>query len=297
MRDDRIDRLTRWLGAAAALGMFLVVMMGAAVTNTGSAEGCGRSWPLCHGEFIPTFAVATAIEYSHRAVTGVEGVLIVALAALAWRRWRARREVRVLVPMMLLFLFLQAGLGAWAVLYPQATAVLALHFGVSLTAFASVLLLAVFLFEVDGADRLRDRPLPPRLRSAVWALLGYTYLVVYLGAYVRHANASLACVDWPLCNGEVIPPLHGAVGVVFLHRVAALVAGVLVAGLAAWTWRLRAARPDLAWGSLTALVLVLAQILSGGAVVLTRIDLFSTLSHAGLVTLLFGALSYLGYHT
>ena len=28
------------------------LLMGATVTNTGSSEGCGKSWPLCHGEFI-----------------------------------------------------------------------------------------------------------------------------------------------------------------------------------------------------------------------------------------------------
>src|SRR5919204_373408 len=71
-------RLVRWLAMSASVGMFLVLVMGATVTNTGSAEGCGRSWPLCNGRFVPEFTVATAIEFSHRAVTGVEGVLVVA---------------------------------------------------------------------------------------------------------------------------------------------------------------------------------------------------------------------------
>src|SRR5437763_7187703 len=99
--------------------MFGVLVMGAAVTNTGSAEGCGRSWPLCNGQFVPAFTVATAIEYSHRAVTGVESVLVVALAAAMLLLWRGDREVLVLAPLMLVTLFLQAGLGAAAVLVPQ----------------------------------------------------------------------------------------------------------------------------------------------------------------------------------
>src|SRR5437868_4223089 len=127
--------------------MFGVLVMGAAVTNTGSAEGCGRSWPLCNGQFIPEFTVATTIEYSHRAVTGVEGVLIVLLAAAMLSAWRSAGEVRVLVPLMLGSLVLQAGLGAAAVMMPQSPAVLASHFGVSLVAFASVFLSAVVVFE------------------------------------------------------------------------------------------------------------------------------------------------------
>src|SRR5205809_7530419 len=99
----------RGLAAVAALGMFVVLVMGAAVTNTGSAEGCGRSWPLCNGQFIPEFTVATAIEYSHRAVTGLESILVLALSAAMLALWRNQREVQVLAPLMLGTLLLQAG--------------------------------------------------------------------------------------------------------------------------------------------------------------------------------------------
>src|SRR5215467_1333830 len=94
-------KLLRCLAAASSGGMLLVLVMGAAVTNTGSAEGCGRSWPLCNGQFIPEFTVATAIEYSHRAVSGIEGMLILALAVVMLARWRTDREVVMLAPLML----------------------------------------------------------------------------------------------------------------------------------------------------------------------------------------------------
>src|SRR5690242_21831892 len=106
----------RWLAALTCGGMLLVLIMGAAVTNTGSAEGCGRSWPLCNGQLVPEFTVATAIEYSHRAVTGIESLLVVALAAAMLLLWRGSREVVFLSALMLGTLFLQAGLGAGAVL-------------------------------------------------------------------------------------------------------------------------------------------------------------------------------------
>ena len=284
----------KWVAGLATVGMFIVLLMGATVTSTGSGEGCGRSWPLCNGEFIPEFAVATAIEYSHRAVTGVEGLLILAASAGIWWYWRGRREVRVLVPMTLCFLFLQAGLGAWAVMAPQSDEVLALHFGISLVAFASVLLALLFVLQADGpVDALRDRPVPGGLRWAIWGLLAYIYVVVYLGAYVRHTEATLACRDWPLCNGSVFPGLTGPEGIVFAHRLAAGLAVLAVAGVGIWTWRLRAIRPDLFRASAVALTLVLLQSLSGAAVVLTGATLLSALSHSALMALLFGSLSYL----
>src|SRR3981081_3555118 len=110
-----MPRGLRWLAVATTSGMFLVLVMGAAVTHTGSAEGCGRSWPLCNGQFVPEFTVATAIEYSHRAVTGIEGVLVVAMTAVMLRLWRADREAVVLALLMFVTLVLQAGLGAGAV--------------------------------------------------------------------------------------------------------------------------------------------------------------------------------------
>lgn len=293
---EALKSVTRWLGVVATVGMFAVLVMGATVTNTGSAHGCGRSWPLCRGQLIPQFAVSTAIEFSHRAVVGVETMLILALAAGALYLYRGRREIRILAPIMVLFLFVQAGLGAWAVMYPQLAAVLALHFGVSLIAFASVLLTTVFLFEVRGAEALRDRPVPLAFRRLVWVLTLYSYFVVYSGAYVRHANADDACRGWPLCNGTPLPDFHGLVYAAFGHRIAAAVLTVGVAVLFVSAWQRRTQRPDLAFASAGALVLVLGQVLAGAAVVWTGLDLFAALAHAALIGLLFGALTYLCVH-
>src|SRR5260221_13089673 len=163
----------RGLAALTAFWMFVVLVMGATVTNTGSAEGCGRSWPLCNGQFVPEFTVATAIEYSHRAVTGVEGLLVVALTAVMLSRWRADREVVVLAVLMLGTLLLQAGLGAGAVLVPQSPLMLATHFGVSLIACASTFLSAAVVFERTRGVALSPRAVPHRLRVWVTAVSAY----------------------------------------------------------------------------------------------------------------------------
>jgi cytochrome c oxidase assembly protein subunit 15 len=276
--------LLRWLAAATCVGMLLVLVMGAAVTNTGSAEGCGRSWPLCNGQFVPEFTVATAIEYSHRAVTGVETVLILALAVAMLVLWRRHTEVLILAVLMVSTLFLQAGLGAGAVVWPQSAFMLATHFGVSLIAFASTFLSAAVVFERTGPSP-RHAALGG-LRNLAIAVILYVLAVVYLGAYVRHAGISLACVDWPLCNSQLVPGLDGPSGVVFAHRVAAVGAVVLMGILFV---RARGARLEAG----AAVVLVVLQALSGALVVWTRLGLFSTLLHAALMGLLFAALAHL----
>ncbi|HEX6348891.1 MAG TPA: COX15/CtaA family protein [Candidatus Dormibacteraeota bacterium] len=273
-----MTRLTvlRWLAWVAAAGMFLVLVMGVTVTTTGSAEGCGRDWPLCHGRFVPDFAVATAIEFSHRAITAVEGVLIVVLAVLTAAWYWSRRPVRVLVPLMVLFLLLQAGLGAWAVKYPQLPVVLALHFGISLVALASTVLVAVYL-------GLLDAPAPAAVSRAVmagaWGLAGYLYVLVYSGAYIRHVGAATGCASWPLCASPVN----------LLHRGLAGMALLLALGFVLLVSIVASARRDLLLGGWLLVGLILVQALAGAYLVWGGFSLIPELLHAAVTGLVFTA--------
>lgn len=158
MHGKRLTYL-KWLAVAATVGMLLILLGGALVTKTESGMGCGRNWPGCNGELIPTEITAEVlIEFSHRLVTGSVGILIVALAVWAWRAYGHIRETKFLAFMAVFFLILQALIGAAQVLWGQGDFILALHFGISLLSFAAVLLLTLLVFEVDrkfDADRLR----------------------------------------------------------------------------------------------------------------------------------------------
>jgi cytochrome c oxidase assembly protein subunit 15 len=291
---DRVAQsVIRPLAAVTAAGMFVVLVMGATVTNTGSEHGCGRSWPLCHGQMIPQFAVSTFIELSHRAVVGVETMLILALSAACLVLYSRRRDVQILVVLMVAFLFVQAGLGAWAVMYPQLSAVLALHFGVSLIAFASVLLTAAFVFGTGGWNDLRSAPVVVTFRRCVWGITAYSYVVVYLGAYVRHTDSDEGCRGWPLCNGQIVPSLQGDSGRAFAHRLAALLLLAALAALVLWARRFHTLRPDLYRASQVAFGMSILQAFAGAAVVWTGMDIFSALAHAALAGLMFGSLAYL----
>lgn len=63
----------------------MVILMGSVVRATGSGAGCGRSWPTCDGQVVPELAGATAVEYSHRVMSGAALILVVALAVIVWR--------------------------------------------------------------------------------------------------------------------------------------------------------------------------------------------------------------------
>lgn len=57
----------------------IIIAWGAWVRISGSGDGCGDHWPLCHGEAIPLGAgKKTWIEVSHRYSTALFGLLIIA---------------------------------------------------------------------------------------------------------------------------------------------------------------------------------------------------------------------------
>ncbi len=280
---------------ASMLGMFLILVMGALVTKTESGRGCGDDWPLCNGKFVPAYTIESFIEYSHRFVVGVVGLILLATTILVFLYSR-RKDAKWYVGGAMFFTVLQAILGAMAVVWPQSSAILALHFGFSLMSFAFTLLLyLVFTKFGDAMNKGDGTRLSGGVRFSVWAILVYSYVVVYLGAFVRHTEAMGGCIGWPLCNGQVIPELSGPTGIAFIHRVGAAVLGIALLVLFMFV-RGQASRDSGMYQSIRlAFYLVILQILSGGFVTLAigyDIYLLASLLHAMLISFLFGVLCY-----
>lgn len=289
----------KWVSVLTTVGMFIVLIMGSLVTKTGSGQGCGDTWPLCHGQFAPLDNLESLIEYSHRAVSGVLGILVTIQSVWAWRKMGHKRGVKAFAFGGFFFTFLQALLGAAAVVWGQSSAVLALHFGFSLTAFASVLLLTILVFEGNLLKPRKLAPISPRLRNSIWWLAVYCYAVVYLGAYVRHTKTGLGCTTWPTCNGAWFPDLTGwgPVAIQFVHRVAAFIFLMLVIWLTYVIAKHYRHRKDLFYGAFLVLVFTILQVLSGGFVVLSRLALVPSLIHNSIIAGLFGVICYLCFQS
>lgn len=275
------------LAYAVCIGMFLVVLNGALVTKTESGLGCGNEWPLCNGKFVPAYTIESMVEYSHRAVTGIVGLMVLAVFVLVWRHMKEKRDAFLYASSILLFTVVQAIMGALAVVYTQNPPVMALHFGFSLLAFASSFLLAAAMrrYAKEQADspRVYPRAVTDTYRYSIWLTLLYTYIVVYVGAFVRHTDSSGGCMGWPLCNGQVIPELSGGTLIVFMHRVAALLLFILVAWIAHVAYHSYKDIPEIRSCGVWTLVLCVGQVLSGALVVFTISSenwlLFTSLLH------------------
>jgi heme a synthase len=289
-----LRRYLKWFAVLTTIGMIFVLLGGALVTKTGSGMGCGRSWPLCHGQIIPeNITLETIIELAHRVVSGGVGLLVLILAIWSYKAIGHKRETKFLAILSIFFLVLQGLIGAAAVIWGQSDFVLALHFGISLISFAAVFLLTLLIFEVDqkfDADRI---VIDKRMRFHIIAITIYSYFVVYTGALVRHTKSSLVCRDWPLCiNTDPALPSNMYEWIQMGHRVAA---GLIFIWIAYVTWmaiRHYQHQKVLYWGWIIAFVLTLSQVIAGALVIITQLNLGIALLHAFFITCLFGLLCY-----
>jgi heme a synthase len=78
-----------------------------------------------------------------------------------------------------------------------------------------------------------------RFAIYAWFVLAYNLLVILWGAYVRASGSGAGCGShWPLCNGEVIPPVPEVATLIeFSHRLTTGLAGLLVIGLVVGAFR------------------------------------------------------------
>jgi cytochrome c oxidase assembly protein subunit 15 len=160
-----------------------VILWGAYVRATGSGAGCGEHWPLCNGEVLPRSAqLATLIEYTHRASSGVALILVVALAALAFRWYPARHSVRTTALWALGLTLLEALLGAGLVLLGHVAGNISNARGVSLAVHLINTLLLLAALTLTAWHSSRDEPLRLPSRWVFWTSVAGLMLIGVSGA-------------------------------------------------------------------------------------------------------------------
>ncbi len=90
-----------------------VILWGAFVRASGSGAGCGNHWPLCDGSVTLVSAnLHKIIEYTHRAMTGIDGPLVLLLVIWAWRIFPRPHPAHRAATLSGVFLVTEALLGA-----------------------------------------------------------------------------------------------------------------------------------------------------------------------------------------
>ncbi len=272
--------------------MVWVQLGGALVTKTGSADGCGTDWPLCHGALLPkNLPIETIIELSHRAVSGLSLLVVLWLVITSWKHIGHIKEVKPLCSISVGFLLLQALIGAAAVMWQQNDYILALHFGISLISFSSVFVLTLIIFDLDQKYEANIVHIRKPLQLLTWIMAGIIYVAIYTGALVRHTESSLAYGAWPLPFNDLMPhDMHDWVQL--SHRILAFIAFITVMIVYIHAIKNYPTIRTIRYGYTASFILIILQVVTGALSVITNVNLIIALLHALFITLLFGMISY-----
>ena len=235
-----------------ALFAYLQIALGGVVRVSGSGLGC-PDWPLCNGRPYPPANVHSIIEYSHRAVGSVTGVLIIATVVMAWIVFRKRRPlVAWLATASLIGVVGEGILGGIVVAKELSPWLVVVHLGLAMMILGFLVATAVAAMPAsNGAPDLNFR------RLAVVATAA-TYVMMLTGSTVVASGADNSCNSWPLCGGGFAIDFTGANAFTMLHRGAVLVVGLLllhVLSTAFIRWRSVRGMGPIAIGAIIALVL------------------------------------------
>ncbi|HEY4688881.1 MAG TPA: heme o synthase [Anaerolineae bacterium] len=275
----------RALTVVASCATLALIVIGGVVRVTGSGLGC-PDWPLCYGQVLPPPQIESLIEFAHRFTALLVGVMIVAIAFIALKSHRQDRAVTIPALAGVAVLVVQSLLGAITVWLELPPVIVAVHLGTALAMFACVLTVTANVHHTPGTPaRLSSRVFPLALGSAI-----AVYVLILLGATVTATGASLACPDWPLCRGQLVPQLGDlSVTVHFTHRFAALATAILVTLLVFQARRSRAESPRVWRWALAVFWLFVAQVVVGGMNVLPRLPTVLRALHLGVAASVWGA--------
>jgi len=298
-----------WITAFLTLDL---IMFGSFTRLTDSGLGC-PDWPGCYGTSNPFHArddihaaqaampsgpvtwMKAWIEMTHRYFALALGVLIITLVVLAWLKRKELKQSPWYATAVLALVCVQGAFGAWTVTLKLQPAIVVTHLLLGMSLLAALIRLGC---KNDVPRVVDERGASLRMAAAI----GLVLLVVQiaLGGWVSTNYAVLACTDFPLCNGQWVPPMDFAHGFTFWRQLGKTAGGDFIShdALVAihWTHRvfavavlsylawlgLRARRIDGIGRVATVLLVVLAvQLATGLSNIVLGWPLLAAVAHNG----------------
>jgi protoheme IX farnesyltransferase len=287
--------LTRFqrLAAATVAAAFLLVVIGVVVRATDSGLACPH-WPGCfEGQFLPSLSSDghVWIEWLHRTVAALIGLLTLAMAVIAYLDHRDRRSILWPTLAGVVLVAFQAYLGARTVALGNTGESVTAHLAAAMALVGLLVYLLVrsaYPARLGGSGNQRFTLLAAFAAAAVFAVLLF-------GANVTARDAGLIFGDWPLMNGSIVPiapagrsDLAAMFSAHALHRYAAALVLLILVAVAWVAWRRRTEQPRLARLAVAILAVYLAQVVVGALQIAMQLAPWTQTLHVALGSLVWG---------
>ncbi|MEZ5825445.1 MAG: COX15/CtaA family protein [Geminicoccaceae bacterium] len=289
-------KLQRSLAILTTVLVYVLIVLGGWIRANNAGLSC-PDWPTCYGHWVLTPGQFDALgdvgytyyemmlEWTHRFLAGViVGPAILLLTFMAWRR-RGEDPAGLRVALaVVVVLLVQGSLGGITVLDRNSPWSVALHLGTALFLLSLMVLMVQRLWgcrpvAAGGGFRF--------LAVALWLLAIGTMVTA---AMTAKSGASLACYEWPSCDGTFFPALDDPLlRIHYIHRTLAALTGIVL--LLMLVWSRASGLLGIASRALLACFIVAAQISLGAVVILLEVPRWSQSAHQATGVLLFVLLS------
>lgn len=208
-------------------------------------------------------------EHGHRLYASLVGFLIL-VQAFWLQRSEPRKWVKRLGWTALALVVVQGIFGGLTVMFYLPTAISSSHAGL-----AQVLFCLTMGISMVTSRKWQDHT-AKRQESTAWGLRRLTtitviviFMQIIIGAVMRHEEAGLAIMDFPLAQGKLIPEfVTSGIAIHFAHRIGAVITTIFVLWTAIVALKRYAGRPDFTLPAIFAIVMVLVQFTLGALTVL-----------------------------
>ncbi|MBI1887515.1 MAG: COX15/CtaA family protein [Nitrosomonadales bacterium] len=296
---------------------FCAVVLSAYARLADAGLGCAN-WPACYEENAlkerqPPQAHAARSGAArghdswqwklHGQLVQLLGLLAIAVCGVAWKKRRELRQSPLLPTLLLGLMIFLAAFGVWAFGHLPRPVTVSVHLA---SGMVMLLLLTWIALRQMAPAAVVDADAAQKLRSLWWLGIALLMAQIMQGGWVSANFAALACTDFPLCRGALLPPMDFSsspndaglplspeklTAIHWMHRVGALLA---VACLVWLSFRVMAVKGLRNLGKVM-LGLVVLEALLGIANVLLGLPLLVAVLHNAVAMLLLIALVVLGF--
>ena len=279
---------------------YALIVFGGYVASSESGMGCGPEWPLCNGSVIPILQGDTLIEFAHRVIGAILGVMAIILFVKILRAQLDRR-IRSVAWGMIFLLTVQILLGAVVVVLDLPALIVSAHLIIAMIFLASLIWLWRSFNKMDSKYKIQTTTLNARKRKTILTHLNVIIVLLILtlafGAFIKHESYGLAC-GWLGCGDSILPSTIPGIFQT-LHRVLAVVSTIYLFLLVFWAFSKN-------WGAalqnrlLMAVFAVIIQLIIGVLTIVSYLDIPWAVLHLAIGTALFGivyeARAFVGIH-
>lgn len=293
--------------ALFAFGLaFIVILLGAFTRLTDAGLSC-PDWPNCYGyitaphtadqiqdaaqkyPLTPVNVKKAWTEMTHRYVAGTEGILILILSFGVLFAKRTRNTATIIIGSSLIALLgVQVLLGMLTVTKNLKPVIVLSHLltGISIL---SMLWLAFLTLRTSKNPASISTHSSCLLKGALWLGFFIVAAQITLGGWVSTHYAGLACIDFPYCNGQLLPNMQwhnlndDLITIHMLHRIGALVTATYLLIFSIWLW-MTAPRNNVI--AITLFILIATQLMLGILNIIWLRPAWIAMLHQGVAILL-----------